>query len=106
MKDLGIPDHLTCFLRNLYTGQEATVRNRHGTTDWFQTWKGVHQGYYHPPYLTYTQYIMQNAKWMKHKVESRLPGGISITSDMQMILLLWQKVRRTKELLDESERGE
>jgi len=56
LKELGIPDHLTCLLRNLYVGQEATVRTRHGTTDWFQIGKGVHQGcILHPAYLTYMQ---------------------------------------------------
>ena len=63
--------------------------------------------YYHPAYLTSiqsTSYEMPG--WMKHKLESRLPGEISITSDMQMTPSLWQKVRRTKEPLDESERGE
>ena len=55
-KEMGIPDHLTCFLRNLYAGQEATVRTGHGTTDWFQIGKGVGQAvYYHPAYLTYMQ---------------------------------------------------
>ena len=56
MKEMGIPDHLTCLLRNLYAGQEATVRTGHGTTDWFQIGKGVHQGIYcHPAKLTYMQ---------------------------------------------------
>ena len=55
-QEMGIPDHLTCLLRNLYTGQEATVRTEHGTTDWFQIGKAVHQGYILSPcYLTYTQ---------------------------------------------------
>ena len=55
---MGIPDHLSCLLKNLYAGQEATVRTGHGTTDWFQIWKGVRQGFYcHPPYLTYMQSI-------------------------------------------------
>ena len=55
-QEMGIPDHLTCLLRNLYTGQEATVRTRHGTTDWYQTGKGVCQGYILLPYyLTYMQ---------------------------------------------------
>ena len=53
LKEMGIPDHLTCLLRNLYTGKEATVRTGHGTTDWFQIGKGVQQG--HPAYLTYMQ---------------------------------------------------
>ena len=60
---MGIPDHLTCLLRNLYAGQEATVRTRHGTTDWFQIGKGVHQGYVLLPCLFnfYAEYIMRNA---------------------------------------------
>ena len=58
-----IPDHLTCLLRNLYAGQEATARNGHGTTDWFQIGKGVHQGCILSPYLfnLYAEYIMRNA---------------------------------------------
>ena len=56
LQEMGIPDHLTCLLRNLYAGQEATVRTGHGTTDWFQIGKGVHQAVYcHPAYLTYMQ---------------------------------------------------
>ena len=63
LKEMGIPDHLTCLLRNLYAGQEATVRTRHGTTDWFQIGKGVHQGCVLSPCLfnLYPEYIMQNA---------------------------------------------
>ena len=61
---MGIPDHLTCLLRNLYAGQEATVRTRHGTRDWFQIGKGVHQGCMLSPCLFnfYAEYIMQNAR--------------------------------------------
>ena len=61
---MGIPDHLTCFLRNLYAGQEATVRTGHGTTDWFQIGKGVHQGCILSPCLfnLYAEYIRQNAR--------------------------------------------
>ena len=83
-------------LRNLYAGQEATVRTGHGTMDWFQIGKGVQKSVYcHPAYLAY----MQNTScemlgWMKHKLESGLPGKISITSDRQMISLLWQKTKR------------
>ena len=56
LKEMGLPDHLTCFLRNLYAGQEATVRTGHGTTDWFQIGKGVRQGcILSPAYLTYVQ---------------------------------------------------
>ena len=60
---MGIPDHLTCFLRNLYAGQEATVRTGHGTTDWFQIGKGVHQGCVlsHCLFNLYAEYIMRNA---------------------------------------------
>ena len=63
LKDMGIPDHLTRLLRNLYAGQEATVRTGHGTTDWFQIGKGVHQGCKLSPCLfnLYAEYIMKNA---------------------------------------------
>ena len=63
LKEMGIPDHLTCLLRNLYAGQEATVRTGHGTTDWFQIGKGVRQGCILSPYLfnLYAEYIMRNA---------------------------------------------
>ena len=81
LKEMGIQDHLTCILRNLYAGQEATVRTRHGT-DWIQIRKGVCQGCILSPCLfnLYAVYIMRNAGWKKHKLESRLPGEISITS--------------------------
>ena len=93
---MGIPDHLTCLLRNLYAGQEATVRTGHGTTDWFQIGKGLHQGCILSPCLfnIYAEYIMQNIRLDKAKLESRLLGEISITSDIQMTPLLWQEVRR------------
>ena len=86
LQQVGIPDHLTCLLRNLYAGQEATLRAGHGTTDWFQIRKGVCQGCILSSCLfkLYVEYIMRNADWMKHKLESRLPGEISITSDTQM----------------------
>ena len=89
LKEMGIPDHLTGFLGNLYVGQETTVRTGHGTTDWFQIGKEYIKAVYcHPAYLT----SMQSTK--KHKLESRLPGEISITSDMQMTPSFWQKVKR------------
>ena len=102
LQEMGIPDHLTCFLRNLYAGQEATVRTGHGTTDWFPIGKGVRQGCILSPCLfnLYTDYIMRNTglgetlDWNKHKLESRLPGEIPITSDMQMTPSSWQKVKR------------
>ena len=97
LQGLGTPDHLTCLLRNLYAGQEATVRTGHGTADWFQIRKGVSQGCILSPYL-FNLYILgtlhEMQSWMKHKLESRLPREISITSDMQMTPLLWQKVKR------------
>ena len=64
LQEMGIPDHLTCLLRNLYAGQEATVRNGHGTIDWFQIRKGVHQGCILSPYLfnLHAEYIMRNAR--------------------------------------------
>ena len=95
LKEMGISDHLTCLLRNLYAGQEATVRThmerRTGSKLGEEYIKAV---YCHPAYVTYiqrTSYEMLG--WMKHKLESRLPGEISITSDMQMTPPLWQKVK-------------
>ena len=96
LQEMGIPDHLTYLLRNLYAGQEATVITGHGTTDWFQIGKGVHQGCILSAWLfsSYADYIMRNTGWMKHKLDTRLPGEISITSDMQMTPPLWQKAKR------------
>ena len=93
---MGIPDHLTCLLRNLCAGQEATVRTGHGTTDWFQIGKGECQGCILSPYLfnLYAEYIMRNAGLEEAQLESRLPGEIPITSDMQMTPPLRQKVKR------------
>ena len=95
LKEMGIPDHLTCFLRNLYADQEATVRIEHGTTDWFQIGKGVCEGCILSPCLfnLYAEYIMQNA-WL-HEAQARIKisGRNIITSDMQMIPYLWQKVK-------------
>ena len=86
LQEMGIPDHLICLLKNLYAGQEATVRTGHGTTDWFQIWKGVCQGcILSPAYLTYMQSTScKMPGWMKHKLELRFPGEISITSDTQV----------------------
>ena len=84
---MGIPDHLTCLLRNLYAGQEATVRTGYGQ------WTGSKLGkeyvktvYFHPTYLIYMKSTScEMPCWVKHKLESRLPGEILTTSDMQMI---------------------
>ena len=89
LKEMGIPGHLTCLLRNLYAGQEATVRTRNGTTDWLQIGKEVRQSvYFHPAYST-----CEMQGWMKHKLESRLLEELSIMSDMQMTPSLWQKTK-------------
>ena len=106
LKEMGIPDHLTCLLRNLYAGQEATVRTRHGTKDWFQIVKGVCQGCILSPCLfnLYAEHIMWNERLDKAQLEWRLPGEISMTSDMQMTPPLGRKQRRTKERFDEGER--
>ena len=95
LQEMGIADHLTCLLRNLYAHQEATLKTRHGITDWSKLGKEYIEAIYcHPAYLTYmqsTSYKMPG--WMKHKMESRLPGEISITSDMQ-IPCLCQKAKK------------
>ena len=81
---MGIPDHLTCLLRNLYVGQEATVRTGHGKTDWFQIGKGVRQACILSPCLfnLYAEYIRRNARLTE--TQAGLLGELSITSDMQM----------------------
>ena len=96
LKEMGIPDHLTCLLRNLYAGQEATVRSGHGTTDWFQIGKVVCQGCILSPCLFnfYAEYIMRNAGLEEAQAGIKIAGKISITSDMQMTPPLWQKVKR------------
>ena len=93
---MEIPDHLIYLLRNLYAGQEATIRTRLGTMDWFQIGKEcVKAVYCHLAYLTYMQSTsFEMPGWMKHKLESRLPGEISVTSDTQMPPTLWQKAKR------------
>ena len=97
LKEMGILDYLTCVLRNLYAGQEATVKTGHGTTDWFQIRKGVRQGYILSPCLfnLYADTSCEMLDWMKQKLQSRLPGEISITSDMQMTPHLWQKAKKS-----------
>ena len=95
LKEMGIPDHLACLLKNLYAGQEATVRTGHGTTNWLQMGKRVRQScILSPCLLTYMQSTSGKMPgWMKHKPESWLLGEISITSDMQMTPPLWQKMK-------------
>ena len=96
VQDRGIPDNLTCLLRNLYAGQEATVRTGHGAIDCFQIGKGVCQGCIMLPWLYnfYVEYLMWNAGLDETQAGIKIPGKISTTSDKQMIPPLWQKVKR------------
>ena len=95
-RDANTRPHLTRLLRNLYAGQEATVRTGHGTTDWFQIGKGVRQGCILSPCLfnLYAEYIMRNAGLEEAQAGIKIAGRISVTSDMQMTPPLWQKVKR------------
>ena len=76
LKEMGIPDHLTCLLRNLYAGQEAIVRTGHGTTDWFQIGKGIRQGCILSPCLfnLYAEYIMRNARMKEAQAGIKIAG--------------------------------
>ena len=96
LKEIGVPDHLNCLLRNLYAGQEAIVRTGHGTTDWFQIRKGVYQGCILSPFLfdLYVEYIMQNAGLDEKQAGIKITEEISIISDRLMTLSLCQKVKR------------
>ena len=107
LKEMGIPDYLNCLLRNLDAGQEATELDMEQQTGSKSGKEYVKAVYCHPAYLTYMESTSCKVPgWRKHKLELRLLGEISVTSDMQVTPPLWQKVRRTKETLDESERGE
>ena len=98
---MGIPDRLTHLLRNLYAGQEATVRTGHGTIDWFQIGKEVCQGCILSPFLfnLYAEYIMWNAGLDEAQVGIKIAGEISITSDMQMISPLMEESEEELESL-------
>ena len=108
LKKMGIPDHLTCFLRNLYASQEATVRTGHGTTDWFQIGKGVHESYIFSPCLfnLYAEYIMLNARLTEAqagiKTARRNINNLGYADDTTLITESKEKL----EPLDKSERGE
>ena len=95
LKHMGIPDHLTCLLRNLYASQEATVRTGHGTTDWFQIWKGVRQGCILLPCLfnLYAEYIMRNAGLEETQAEIKIAGRNSNNFTYADDTTLWQKVK-------------
>ena len=96
LKEIGIPDHLPCPRRNPYVGQEASVRTLHGTMDWFEIGRGVQQGHILSTCLfnLYSEYIMGNAGLDEAQARIKIAGDISITSDIQMIPPLWQKVER------------
>ena len=110
LKEMGIPDHLTCLLRNLHAGQEATVRTRHGTTHWFQIRKGVRQGYILSPYLfnLYAEYIMRNARLDEAQAGIKIAGrniNNLIYAD-DTTLMAESEEELTQKPLDESERRE
>ena len=96
LKEMGIPDHLTCLLRNLYAGQKATVRTGHGATDWFQIGKRVRQGYILSPCLfnLYAEYIMRNAGLEETQAGIKIARRNIITSDMQMTPPQWWKAKK------------
>ena len=108
LKEMDIPDHLTCLLRNQYAGQEATVRNRHGTTDWFQIGKGVRQGCILSPCLFnfYAEYIVKNTGLEEAqagiKIARRNINNLRYADDTTLMA----ERRGTKKPLDESESGE
>ena len=105
LQEMGIQDHLTCLLRNLYAGQEATVRTGHGTTDWFQIGKGVRQGCILSPCLfnLYAEYIMQNARLDEAQAGIKIAGrninNLRYADDTTLMA-------ESEEPLDECERGE
>ena len=109
LKEMGIPDHLTCLLRNLYAGQEVTVRTGHGTTDWLQIGKGVHQGCILSPYLFnfYAEHIMRNAGLAEAQAGIKIAGrninNIRYANDTTLIA---ESGELFSSSLDESERGE
>ena len=96
LKEMGIPDHLTCLLRNLYAGQQETARTGPGTTDWFQIGKGVCQGCILSPCLfnLYVEYIIRNVGLEEAQAGIKITGRKSITSYMQMTPPLRQKVKK------------
>ena len=109
LKEMAIPDHLTCLLRNLYTGQESTVRTGHGTTDWFQIGKGVRQGCILPPCLVnlYAEYIMRNAGLDEAQAGIKIAGrninnlrytdDTTLTAESEELKSLLKKVKEESE---------
>ena len=111
LQGMGIPDHLTCLLRNLYARQEATVRTRHGTTDWFQTGKGVRQGCILSPcwFILYAEHIMRNARLDEAQAGIKIAGRninnlryaddtILMAESKEELKSLWWKWKRVKKL--------
>ena len=96
MEEMAIPDHLTYLLRNLYAGQETTVRTGHETTDWFQIGKGVCQGCILSPFLFnfYAEYIMRNAGLEEAQAGIKIAGRNINNLILQMTPPLWQRVKR------------
>ena len=96
LKEMGIPDHLTCLLRNLYAGQEVTVRTGHGTTDWLQIGKGVHQSCILSPCLFNfsAEYIMRNAGLEETQARIKIAGRNINNLRYEMTPPLWQKVKK------------
>ena len=107
LKEMGIPDHLTCLLINLYTGQEAILRTGHGTADWFQIGKGV-QGCILSPCLfnLYAEYLMQNAGLDEAQAGIKIPRRNSNNHRYADDTTLMAESKEELESLDESERGE
>ena len=113
---MGIPDHLTCLLRNLYAGQEATVRTGHGTTDWFQIGKGVRQGCILSPSLFnfYAEYIMRNAGLEETQAEIKIAGrninNLRYAGDTTLMAESKVELKSERELLmkvkEKSEKGD
>ena len=97
LQEMGIPDHLTCLLRNLYAGQEATVRIRHGTTDWLQIGKGVHQGCILSPCLfnLYAEYILRNARLEEAQAGIKIAGRNINNVRYADDTTLWQKAKKS-----------
>ena len=108
---MGIPDHLTCLLRNLYAGQEATVRTGHGTMDWLQIGKGVHQGCILSPCLfnLYAEYIIQNARLDESQAEIKIAGrsisNLRYTDDTTLIAESEEELKSLLEVKKESEKA-
>ena len=105
---MGVPDHVTCLLRNLYPGQEAAVRTGHGTKEWFQIGKGVHQDCILSPYLfnLYAEYIMQNVRLDEAQTGIKIAGRNTKNLTYSDNTTIMAEIKELKKPLDESERGE